>query len=320
MSTAFRAFMDGLIDYAGLFPPAGLDMPAAVAGYAAHRTLPEAWMLGRFIAPAEALPAFAAAAAPHLGAGQRWRLSALVGARDDAAVAVARCEAQGDMVAALEDRTGGHALVEALETAVPPAAAGPGCAAFLEQLLEALAEAGLAGRELYVEAPFGGDDQAVLQAVAGAAARWAGPGGAFPRVGAKLRCGGLVAAAFPAPERLAEIIALAGDLDLPLKFTAGLHHPVRRRVGDPDVMMHGFLNVFGAGILAAEAGLAGDALVACLAETEPGAFAFAEGRFAWRGRAVDTAAVARARARRLPGFGSCSFLEPRDDLAALGLL
>ncbi|MBE0564871.1 MAG: hypothetical protein IH621_02865, partial [Krumholzibacteria bacterium] len=69
MSTAFRAFMEGLIDYAGLFPPAGLDMPAAVAGYAAHRTLPEAWMLGRFIAPAEALPAFAAAAAPHLGAG-----------------------------------------------------------------------------------------------------------------------------------------------------------------------------------------------------------------------------------------------------------
>ncbi len=320
MSAAFGAFMDGLIDYAGLFPPAALDMPAAVAGYAAHRRLPEAWMLHRFIAPAESLAAVAAAAAPHLDGGGPWGLAVLVGAREDAEVAVARIDAQGEAVAALEDRSAGRALVEALETAVPASAAGPACAGFLERLLEALAEAGLGGRELFIETPPGGDDDAVLEAVAEAAGRWAGPDGPFLRLGAKLRCGGLVAAAFPTPERLAAVIARACGLDLPLKFTAGLHHPVRRRVADPDVMMHGFLNVFGAGILAREAGLAGADLVACLAEAEPAAFTFAGDRFAWRDRGVDAAAVARARAEALAGFGSCSFLEPRDDLAALGLL
>ncbi|MFN2371857.1 MAG: hypothetical protein ABR506_11990 [Candidatus Krumholzibacteriia bacterium] len=211
-------------------------------------------------------------------------------------------------------------LREVLETAVPPAAAGPGCAAFLESLLAALADAGLAGRELYVETPPGGDDRAVLEAIAAAQARWAGPDGVFLRVGAKLRCGGLAAAAFPAPERLAQVIATAGGLDLALKFTAGLHHPVRRRVADPEVTMHGFLNVLGAAILVAAGRLGGDDLVACLTETEADAFTFGEDRFSWRGHAAGTAAVARARAGRVPGFGSCSFREPRDDLAALGLL
>ena len=91
---------------------------------------------------------------------------------------------------------------------------------------------------------------------------------------------------------MAAVIALAGELDLPLKFTAGLHHPVRRRPPDPDVMMHGFLNVFGAGILARGAGLAGDDLIACLAETDPAAFRFDDETFAWRGLRVDAAAVA----------------------------
>lgn len=320
MSTAFRAFMAALIDYAGLFPPAALDMQAAVDRYAAHRRLAEAWMLHRFIAPAEGLGAFAAAAGPHLKSGERWGLTVLVGARDDAAVALARTDAQGDAVAGLEAATDDRAQVEALETAVPAAAAGAGCGDFLARLGESLADAGLGGRELFVETPSGGDDAAVLEAIAGMAARFAGPDGAFPRIGVKLRCGGLVADAFPSPGRLAAVIAAAGDLGLALKFTAGLHHPVRHRADDPAVMMHGFLNVFGAGILAREAGLAGDRLIACLAETEPAAFTFTEAGFAWRDLGVDTDAVARARSRWLAGFGSCSFLEPRDDLAALGLL
>jgi hypothetical protein len=42
----------GLIDYAGLFPPAALDMPTALRNYAAYREGGFAWMLGRFVVPA----------------------------------------------------------------------------------------------------------------------------------------------------------------------------------------------------------------------------------------------------------------------------
>jgi hypothetical protein len=44
--------MSGAIDYAGLFPPASLDMETAARNYAAYRQGEYAWMLGRFVVPA----------------------------------------------------------------------------------------------------------------------------------------------------------------------------------------------------------------------------------------------------------------------------
>ncbi|MBI1786303.1 MAG: hypothetical protein HYR60_01975 [Acidobacteria bacterium] len=41
----------GLIDYAGLFPPAALSMQAAVQNYGRYRQEAHAWMLGRFVVP-----------------------------------------------------------------------------------------------------------------------------------------------------------------------------------------------------------------------------------------------------------------------------
>ena len=55
MTEALRTLLSGLIDYAGLFPPAGLDMGDAARNYAAYRAGPHAWALGRFIVPAARL-------------------------------------------------------------------------------------------------------------------------------------------------------------------------------------------------------------------------------------------------------------------------
>ena len=72
---AFRAFMGALIDYAGLFPPASLELRASVQEYARLRRQPEAWMLGRFIVPAGRLTELAAVV--H-DAGAPWRLAVIV--------------------------------------------------------------------------------------------------------------------------------------------------------------------------------------------------------------------------------------------------
>ena len=50
-ASTLHALVAGVVDYAGLFPPAALDMEEAVAGFAAYRTSPDAWMLGRFVVP-----------------------------------------------------------------------------------------------------------------------------------------------------------------------------------------------------------------------------------------------------------------------------
>jgi hypothetical protein len=51
LARSAKALFTGLIDYAGLFPPAALSMADAVRNYDAYRQGEHAWMLGRFIAP-----------------------------------------------------------------------------------------------------------------------------------------------------------------------------------------------------------------------------------------------------------------------------
>jgi hypothetical protein len=46
-----KALLSGLIDYAGLFPPAALSMEEAVRNYARYREGEHAWMLGKFVVP-----------------------------------------------------------------------------------------------------------------------------------------------------------------------------------------------------------------------------------------------------------------------------
>lgn len=47
------ALLEGLIDYAGLFPPAALSMQDAVRNYARYAEGEYAWALGRFVVPRE---------------------------------------------------------------------------------------------------------------------------------------------------------------------------------------------------------------------------------------------------------------------------
>jgi hypothetical protein len=310
-----RAFLAGLIDYAGLFPPAALEMAPALAEYARHRDGAGVWMLGRFVVPAarlEALTAALAAGAAPVG-DQPWSLAVLVSGGADLSAALGALPAQVDSIVTCEQAGPGGLTVDVLETPLP---AGAGAA---PALAAALADEGLDGRDLYLEIGADADAEAALDDIAAAAAAWGGAQGAFPKLGAKLRCGGMSSEAFPVVERVAAVISGCARRDLPLKFTAGLHHPVRRYSDVPAVMMYGFLNVIGAALLAFDRRDDPALLAACLAETDPAVFRLDDSGFGWREHVVTTSSVARSRAGRVAAFGSCSFDEPSQDLAALGL-
>jgi hypothetical protein len=145
-------------------------------------------------------------------------------------------------------------------------------------------------------------DESQLRAVADAGAS------------AKVRCGGPTPEMFPSPAQLAALITGCRDLGLAFKATAGLHHPIR------DGIMHGFLNLLAAAVLA-HAERAGEAeLIAVLREEDPAAFRLTDETFAVRDREMDATTIAAARRELFVGYGSCSFSEPVEDLQALGLL
>src|SRR5512134_2469250 len=87
----------------------------------------------------------------------------------------------------------------------------------------------------------------------------------------------------------------------------------------PRALMHGFVNVFMAAALLHQGAVGAAAAEQLVEETDPSAFAFADDGARWRDLRITAEALTASRdiAR---SFGSCSFEEPMDDLAGLGLL
>jgi hypothetical protein len=140
------------------------------------------------------------------------------------------------------------------------------------------------------------------------------------QVGVKLRCGGLEATAFPSSEQIAAVIIAARDSLVPLKLTAGLHHPVRHYSESVQTKMHGFLNVYVAGVLAHRCHLSEDQVRQILEDEDPKHFRFGDDGLAWQDYRASVGEIKLARQLAVTSFGSCSFDEPRDDLRTLGLL
>jgi hypothetical protein len=51
VAASLRALLTHLIDYAGLYPPAGLPLPTVAENYSRYLTSPESWMLNRLVLP-----------------------------------------------------------------------------------------------------------------------------------------------------------------------------------------------------------------------------------------------------------------------------
>lgn len=282
------------MDYAGLFPPASLDMSDAARAYAAYLDHPARAMLGRFVVPVSRLREFEDAAAPYLPRGASaapWRLSALAGvdtAADlDLALRFNDRHADGDS---------GRAVIDTLELK-----------AFAPVEIEAAMSRMPPDLRAYFEIPVTHDPVELVDALRRS-------GGC-----AKARTGGVTAEAFPTPHELARFIVRCRDAGVAFKLTAGLHHPVRGAhpltysEDAPQGTMFGYLNALGAAMLAWR-GHDEMAVAAALEARDPG-FLCADGDTLTIGSDRLTGAmVATARRETMHSFGSCSFREPADEL------
>jgi hypothetical protein len=283
-----RAAFAGLIDYAGLFPPAQLSFDEARAQYEAARRGPYAWMLGRFIVSAPLIATWSGVKLPY---------SVIVDPDLDALERLSRLAAK-------------NVRIEALEIPLPADVAPDSVSGRIRTLAADIAFAGLGGIPAFVEFPRAAHWLDLLPDVMNAFAQ--------ADLRAKLRCGGVAAQAFPSVTEVAAFIAQATHANVAFKATAGLHHPIRHRDPVSGFMMHGFLNLAAAAALAKHAGP--DVLCRIVAEEDPSAFAFSDTSFSWRDQRVDIADLTRMRDEAFVAYGSCSFAEPIEDLVALGVL
>src|SRR5688500_18996932 len=107
--SALRAALAHFIDYAGLFPPATLDLQTTATNHERYACSLERWMLGRLVVPLSRLDDVAEMLARSPRPQRQWELAVLAGAGDgpdSVAAAVTRFQASpgtaGVAVAAVE--------------------------------------------------------------------------------------------------------------------------------------------------------------------------------------------------------------------------
>ncbi|MGH7514697.1 MAG: hypothetical protein ACREOQ_17455 [Gemmatimonadales bacterium] len=295
--TALHALLAGAVDYAGLFPPAGLPMATAVAKYAEYRAGSDAWALGRFVVPTARLAELERAAEESATKApiEPWRLSALVGAN------------AAEDLRSLGEFNCRHAA--------------PGAVALAADVIEAKAETVEAVKRLlaavprwaqaYVEVPLATDPRPLVDAIARHSGR------------AKMRTGGITPEAIPTAAQILHFIRACTDARVAFKATAGLHHPLRAEyrltyeADSPHGTMFGYLNVFLTAVLLRQGLSAPDAL-ALLEERSPAAFRVSQDAVEWRGHRADRQAIEVARREGIVAFGSCSFTEPVGEMRTIG--
>ena len=183
--------------------------------------------------------------------------------------------------------------LSSVETAVPEHVATGAVLSALDATL-----AGRPGLTAFVELPRDGRRPELIQALSGT-----------PYL-AKLRTGGVRAELHPDEGELAAAVVATVRAGLPFKATAGLHHAVRNTDPVTGFEQHGFLNLLTA-VDAALAGVGEAAVAQLLSERTADVVA---------PRAVAVAERASLVRGRFRSFGTCSIVEPLEELVALGLL
>lgn len=301
MVDSLRALLGEIIDYAGMYPPAELSLSEALRNYIKYKQGREAWIVNRFVCPANKIS--------ELEAGLKWhnysdRFGLCVAGRGGENAADFLANSLTDIKSANKVDC---AFFDIFETRLPPQLLG---SSELGHLIMRVARSLPEETSLYLEVPMSAEWVMDIPRAIEAISKQKG-------VSAKIRTGGVTKDAFPSSEQVALFISECARHNVAFKATAGLHHPIRKYDAETGAMMHGFLNVFLAAAVVYCFRAERHDLVPILDASDSSEFRCLTNRISvgtWH------LSLKQLRASRsfATTYGSCSVSEPLADLAQIG--
>ena len=301
-SPAIARLLSKSIDYAGLFPPASLALSEAVEIFKRYLQGRGSWIISSIVLPIDRLTEAAGSFADT-----PFRLTVIPRRTEDSHQWLDRLrEDCGHLRSFLS--THPQVAIQALEIPLPKSGETSEIAKRVEELMPLVND-----HRVFLEPPLGESSfRDELAATIAALQRHR-----LSLWGIKLRMGGTVPGAFPSIAMVANVLATVRDNQVPIKFTAGLHHPLRHWDNDLGVYMHGFINVLMAAMFAHACRLPPKNIETILADERSKHFVFNGNVARWLDLPIRTELIEDLR-RLIVGFGSCSVEEPLDDLRTLG--
>ncbi|QOY35176.1 hypothetical protein AWH56_021125 [Anaerobacillus isosaccharinicus] len=302
-----QSFLANLIDYAGLFPPSQLPLEEAINNYVAYQADHDSWMLGRFIIPATRLEELD----PYMYSFSKNKplpIAAIGQGSTDVESCLEALKLDLEKITTFCKKHGKAVSVDVLELPLPPVIP---TSHFLNVIgsearkhnLQIFCEMTMSLNSDWVDLMLSTLDEISEHNRLNETV-----------LGMKLRTGGITADAFPTPTQVATVLVGCYERKIPLKFTAGLHHPIRMYRDEVKTKMHGFLNLFTAGMTARVHLLDIDTTAEILADEDASHFRFTSKGLCWRDLVVPLSEIEQLRKQALYSYGSCSFNEPREGL------
>jgi hypothetical protein len=306
ISKSFKLFAEHLIDYAGLFPPASLDLRTAFKNYLTYLEKPNSWMLSRFIIPAKRLLELSALISEEkIGFGGVNEMNFFNNLTSDI-----KC------IETFEQDFRSKVEIEVYDVRLPSEMLGDPDVMSIRQFIDHHYRMFETGLDHPVRIFYEVNPDRYLNNIIKAV--WYH--NKFERVtGYKLRTGRADVSAIPSAEQIAAAIGICRQYEVPMKFTAGLQHPIRHYDDNLKIKMHGFINVFSAGIFAYCHNISEELILEMIDDEDPDDFSFKENSFAWKNMYIIPDEVRRARERFMVSFGSFSLDMLMEDLSSIKL-
>lgn len=314
-------FTESLIDYAGLFPPAKLDLNTSFNNFLNYQSGKNSNMLSKFICPVKLLPDLYQLFNRKTEMIQPIEISLIITGGENLEAFKNSLKSDLELRSKFIDETKSSFKVNNFEYKIPDEIIKNKDHKEISELLKFISDNTGSDHEIklsfFAESTLEGDWKSNIEFIADALEMH---NENYDDTGFKLRTGGITKTAFPSSEQIAFAVGYCLKRNLEMKFTAGLHHPIRHFDIGLDTKMHGFINVFTAGIIAKRHNISEHEMIKLLEDESAENFRFTESGFSWNGYEIENEDIHFARSTFVKSYGSCSFDEPVDDLKKLNLL
>jgi len=313
-------FCNEIIDYAGLFPPAKLDLKTSLENYIKFKNSEHSFLLSKFICPVNLLGELIQLISKS-HKDEKLNLSLLIQSSDKETDFKTIVKENLEKIKDEILNCGKGISIDAIELKLPSELLNSYKEDEIISLLDYISSEirNSFDKELFffIEGQFSEDSKKETKKLIDSIYHH---NIKFNDAGYKLRTGGITPEMFPSTELVAYSLKECIDRSVKIKFTAGLHHPFRHYDYELRTFMHGFINIFSAGLIAHRHNLSLGGMNEIISDENGNNFVYTVDCFSWKDWELCRDEIALARKELMLSFGSCSFDEPVEDLKKLKLL
>ncbi len=311
---SLNIFMNKLLDYAGLFPPAKLPLYESLVNYSSYTKHKQNGWLGKFILPINKIN-------ECIEIMTKQNVFNNVENKLEFSIILNSCEKFNDLndfikndlllIKKMEKNLSTQVTIDSIELYPPKEVYQPNKVTLFSNMLEIVNEAFHSEKNItakFIEVPFSENINEYIDLIAKYNIKNS------DKIFVKLRTGGVTPEHIPSAYHIAQAIRLCAEQQIPLKATAGLHVPVPNDNPEVGARLHGFFNIFSCLLLCYSKLLTITEMEHIITDYSYSDFYFTQTGLTVGNKFISNENMSELRNSFIKSFGTCSFLEPIEHL------